>query len=178
MKPRCLFWVVVVIVLWFWEIVKALAKRLDFSLDFSSTFDLKVERQLSIVEHMWPNDSIFRSTFLSTFQLLIFPQRISTKNIYHYQYFPAHVDATAHAFIRLARQGGQTGRFSLNNSSFARFFWQRSNFTQHHSTPLDSLNKVTKRLDIFIDFLSSKNIEWTMESFGQGLRDIKAWLTK
>ena len=30
----------------------------------------------------WPNDSIFHSTFLSTFQLLIFPQRMSAKNIY------------------------------------------------------------------------------------------------
>ena len=28
---------------------------------------------------MWPNDSIFRSTFLSTFQLLIFSQRMSAK---------------------------------------------------------------------------------------------------
>ena len=46
---------------------------------FSSTFDLKVERLLSVVEHMWPNGSIFRSTFLSTFQLLIFPQRMSAK---------------------------------------------------------------------------------------------------
>ena len=46
--------------------------------------------------------------------------------------------------------------FSLNNNSFARFFLQRSNFTQHHSTPLDSLNKVAKRLDFFLDFLSSK----------------------
>ena len=28
---------------------------------------------------MWPNDSIFHSTFFSTFQLLIFPQRMSAK---------------------------------------------------------------------------------------------------
>ena len=56
---------------------------------FSSTFDLKVERLLSVVEHMWPNGSIFRSTFLSTFQLLIFPQRMSAKNIYHHKYLPA-----------------------------------------------------------------------------------------
>ena len=40
---------------------------------FSSTFHLKVEGWLNVVEHMWPNDS--------TFQLLIFPHRISTKNI-------------------------------------------------------------------------------------------------
>ena len=45
----------------------------------SSTFDLNVERLLSVVEHMWPNGSIFRSTFLSAFQLLIFPQRMSAK---------------------------------------------------------------------------------------------------
>ena len=56
---------------------------------FSSTFDLKVERLLSVVEHMWPNGSIFRSTFLSTFQLLIFLQRMSAKNIYHHKYLPA-----------------------------------------------------------------------------------------
>ena len=68
---------------------KALAKRLDFHSIFSSTFDLKVERLLSVVEHMWPNGSIFRSTFLSTFQLLIFPQRMSAKNIYHHKYLPA-----------------------------------------------------------------------------------------
>ena len=37
---------------------------------FSSTFDIKVERLLSVVEHRWPNGSIFRSTFLSTFQLV------------------------------------------------------------------------------------------------------------
>ena len=52
---------------------------------FSSTFDLKVERLFSVVEHMWPNGSIFRSTF----QLLIFPQRMSAKNIYHHKYLPA-----------------------------------------------------------------------------------------
>ena len=56
---------------------------------FSSTFDLKVERLLSVVEHRWPNGSIFRSTFLSTFQLLIFPQRVSAKNIYHHKYLTA-----------------------------------------------------------------------------------------
>ena len=56
---------------------------------FSSTFDLKVERLLSVVEHMWPKGSIFRSTFLSTFQLLIFLQRMSAKNIYHHKYLPA-----------------------------------------------------------------------------------------
>ena len=48
---------------------------------FSSTFDLNVERLLSVVEHMWPNGSIFRSTFLSTFQLFIFPQRMSAKKL-------------------------------------------------------------------------------------------------
>ena len=51
---------------------------------FSSTFDLKVEGWLNVVEHMWPNDS----TFLSTFQLLIFPQRISIKNIAITNIFP------------------------------------------------------------------------------------------
>ena len=60
---------------------------------FSSTFDLKVERLLSVVEHMWPNGSIFRSTFLSTFlstfQLLILPQRVSAKNIYQHKYLTA-----------------------------------------------------------------------------------------
>ena len=30
------------------------------------------------------------------------------------------------------------------------------NITRLHSTPLDSLNKVAKRLDFFLDFLSSK----------------------
>ena len=30
---------------------------------FSSTFDLKVERLLSVVENRWPNGSIFRSIF-------------------------------------------------------------------------------------------------------------------
>ena len=52
---------------------------------FSTTFDLKVERMLSVAEHMWPNGSIF----LSTFQLLIFPHRMSAKNIYHHKYRPA-----------------------------------------------------------------------------------------
>ena len=61
----------------------------NFHSIFSSTFDLKVERLLSVVEHMWPNGSIFRSTFLSTFQLLILPQRMSAKNIYHHKYLPA-----------------------------------------------------------------------------------------
>ena len=56
---------------------------------FSSTFDLKVERLLSVVEHMWPNGSIFRSTFLSTFHLLMFPQLMSAKNIYHHKYLTA-----------------------------------------------------------------------------------------
>ena len=37
----------------------------------SSTFQLKVERWLSVVEHVWPNDSIFRSTFLLTVQQLM-----------------------------------------------------------------------------------------------------------
>ena len=56
---------------------------------FSTTFDIKVERLLSVVKDMWPNGSIFCSTFLSTFQLLIFAQRISAKNIYHHKYLPA-----------------------------------------------------------------------------------------
>ena len=56
---------------------------------FSSTTDLKVKRLLSVVEHLWPNGSIFRSIFLSTFQLLIFPQHMSAKNIYHHKYLPA-----------------------------------------------------------------------------------------
>ena len=47
-----------------------MAKRLDFSLDFSSTFELKVEGWLNVVEHVWPNDLIFRSTFHSAVQLL------------------------------------------------------------------------------------------------------------
>ena len=53
---------------------------------FCATFDLKVERWLSVVELVWPKDSIFRSNF----QLLIFPQRISAKNIYHHLYLPAN----------------------------------------------------------------------------------------
>ena len=39
---------------------------------------------------MWPNDSIFRSNFLSTFQLLIFLQYVSAKNMYHHLYLPAN----------------------------------------------------------------------------------------
>ena len=47
-------------------------KRLDFSLDFSSTFDLKVERLLSVIEHRWPNGSIFRSIFSRLFKYSYF----------------------------------------------------------------------------------------------------------
>ena len=39
---------------------------------FSSTFDLKVERLLSVVEHRWPNGSIFRSTFSRLFNYSYF----------------------------------------------------------------------------------------------------------
>ena len=71
--------------------------------------------KLNVVEQVWSNDPIFHSTF----QLLIFSQRISVESIYHHKYLPTQLDATAHAFTRLRRQGGQTSRFSLNNS-FAR----------------------------------------------------------
>ena len=55
-----------------------------FHSTFSSSFDLQVERWLSVVELVWRNNSIFRSTSLSTFQLIMFPQRVSAKNIYHH----------------------------------------------------------------------------------------------
>ena len=80
---------------------------------------------------------------------------------------PAQWDATAHAFTRLPRQGGQMSRFSLSNSSFARFFWQRSNFTQRHSIPLDSLNKVAKRLDFSLDILLDKNMHSSVSLAGK-----------
>ena len=40
---------------------------------------------------------------------------------------------------------------------FCSIFLKRSNFTQHHSTPLDSLNKVAKWLDFFLDFCRVEN---------------------
>ena len=39
-------------------------------------------------------------------------------------------------------QGGQTIRFSFDNTFFTRLFSSRSNFTQHHSTPFNLLDKV------------------------------------
>ena len=39
---------------------------------FSSTFDLKVERLLSVVEHMWPNGSIFARLFSRLFNYSYF----------------------------------------------------------------------------------------------------------
>ena len=123
---------------------------------FTRFFHQHLISKLSIVEQVWPNDSIFHWTFLSTFQLLIFLQRISAKYIYHHKYLPAQGDAIAHAFTRLPRQGCQTSRFSFSYNYFARFFCQRSNFAQHHLTPLDSLHKVAKRLDFSLAFSSSR----------------------
>ena len=39
---------------------------------FSSTFDLKVERLLSVVEHRWPNGSIFARLFSRLFNYSYF----------------------------------------------------------------------------------------------------------
>ena len=123
---------------------------------FSSTFDLKVERLLSVVERMWPNGSIFRSTFLSTFQLLIFPQRMSAK-----KYLPSQI------FARLAR------RYCAYFHSTCSTRWPNGSiFTQQqffcsifltkiklHSTSLDS-TRLTQQggqtARFFLDFLSSK----------------------
>ena len=104
---------------------------------FTRFFHQHLISKLSIVEQVWPNDSIFHWTFLSTFQLLIFLQRISAKYIYHHKYLPAQGDAIAHAFTRLPRQGCQTSRFSCSYNYFARFFDKDQtslNTTRLHST--------------------------------------------
>ena len=128
-----------------------------FHSNFSSTFDLKVERLLSVVEHMWPNGSILCSTFLSTFPLLIFPQRMSAKNIYHHKYLPSQISRCCACFHSTCSTRWPNGSIFTQQQFFCSIFLTKINFTQHHSTPLDSLNKVAKRLDFSPDFLLSKN---------------------
>ena len=50
-------------------------------------------------------------------------------------------DVTEHALSRRAQRGGQTIRYSLDDTFFTRFFLSRSNFTRHRSTmwPNDSI---------------------------------------
>ena len=88
----------------------------------------------------------FRSTFLSTCQLLIFPQYVSAKNIHHHLYLPAN--------------GMLLNMLSLN------FLNKVAKWLNFHSTKVlllnlfdkdqNSLNKVTKQLDFLLDLLLSK----------------------
>ena len=104
-----------------------MAKWVDFSLDFSLDFS---------------------TTHIS-------PTRVSEK------YLPSQI------FDRLTRRycacfhstcstRWPNGSIFTQQQFFCSIFLQRSYFTQQHSTPLDSLNKVAKWLDFFLDFLSSK----------------------
>ena len=116
---------------------------------FSSTSDLKAERLLCVVKYMWPNGSIFRSTFLSTFNYSYFRNACQRKiftitNI-------CLLNETLLRMVSLDLLDKVDKRLNFHSTILLLDF-----FTQHHSTPLDSLNKVAKRLDFFLDFLSSK----------------------
>ena len=94
---------------------------------------------------MWPNDLIFRSTFLSTFQLLIFPQCISTKKNCHHKYFPLIGTLLRILALDLLDKVAKRVDFHPTTVLLLDFF-------DKDQTSLDSFKKVAKRLD----FLSSK----------------------
>jgi len=116
---------------------------------FSSTFDLKVERNRASVAKRLDFSLNFSTTHISA-------------TVYHLKIFTiTNICPPNETLLRM---------FSLDfldkvakrvdfrsTSSFARFFRQKSNFTQHQSIPLDSLNKVAKRLAFPLHFLSCKN---------------------
>ena len=87
----------------------------------------------------WPNGSILRSTFLSTFQLLIFPQRMSAKNIYHHKYLPSQISRLTRRYCACVHSTCST-RWP-NGSIFTQQQFFCSNFLTKiklHSTSLDS----------------------------------------
>ena len=103
-----------------------MAKRLDFSLEFSLNFS---------------------TTHISA-------THVSEK------YLPSHIFARftrryCACFHSTCSTRWPDGSIFTEQQFFCSICLTKINFTQHHSTPLDSLNKVAKRLDFFLDFLSS-----------------------
>ena len=109
---------------------------------FTRFFPQHLISKLSVVNQVWPNDSIFHSNFVSTFQ--------------QSQIFARPTRRYCACFHLTSSTRWPNESISLNNNSYAQFFWQRSNFSQHHSTPLDSLKEVAKRLDLSLDFCRVK----------------------
>ena len=102
---------------------------------FSSTFDLKVERLLSVVEHRWPNGSIFRSTFLSTFQQLIFPQRRVNEKYLPSQIFDRLTRRYCACFHSTCSTRWPNGSIFTQQQLFSSIFLTKIKL---HSTSLDS----------------------------------------
>ena len=85
----------------------------------------------------WPNDLIIHSTFLSTFQLLIFPQSISARNIYHYQYLLASETLLRMFSLDFLDKVAQRVNFHSTTTLLLDFFDKDQtslNITRFHST--------------------------------------------
>ena len=105
---------------------------------------------------VWPNDS----TFSSTFQLLIVPQRASATHIYHHLYLPANETLLCILSLDFLDKVPKRLNFHSTTALSLDFFGKDLTYlsiTRLHSALLDSLKKVAKRLDFLLDFLSSKN---------------------
>ena len=115
------------------HVSEGLAKRLDFSLDFFLNI---WSQSWGVVEHVWPDDSIFRLTFLSTFQLFIFPQHVSAK-IFTITYICRPMRRYCACFHLTSSRRWPNGSIFTQQQFFCSIFWQRSNslnITRLHST--------------------------------------------
>jgi len=127
---------------------------------FPLTFDLKVEPWLSVVEHVWPNDSIsrstFLSTFLSTFELLIFPQRVSAK-IFTITYICRPVRRYCTCFHSTSSTRWPNSSIFTQQQFFCSILLTKIKL---RSTSLD-VTRLTQQVGqtarFLLDFLSSKN---------------------
>ena len=110
-----------------------------------------------VVLRPWPNDSIFHSIFSSTFdlkverllrgstfQLLIFPQRMSSEKYLLSQISARLTRRYCACFHSTSSTRWPNGSIFTQQQFFCSIFVTKIKL---HSTSLDSLNKVAKRLD-------------------------------
>ena len=119
---------------------------------------------------MWPSGSIFRSTFLSTVQLLIFPLRVSAKSIYHHKYL--RYCACFHSTFSTRWPNGSI--FPQQQLFCAIFLTKiKLHSTSLNSTQLTQQGGQTARFfpRFFVEKKSSENSS-RLNAFGQGLSEV------
>ena len=117
----------------------------------SSTLHLKVERsRTSLAKRL-----DFSLDFLSTFQLVIFPQRISAKMFAITNICPPNEMLLRTLSLDILDKVAKRVDFH-STTILSLDFFDKDQTSLNHSTPLDSLNKVANRLYFSLDILSSK----------------------